>query len=97
MLIYAPDALTYNYAFATLRVMPGVESVVTGNIAIGGVSSASATVRGDISAARSAMAARGWTVEVSGSTVRISNGPFRTGAPAPTPAPNPQQAGQPTP
>ena len=98
VLIYAPDALTYNYAFATLRVMPGVESVVTGNINIGGVSSASATVRGDISAARAAMAARGWTVDVSGSTVRISNGPFRSGAPAPTPpAAIPQQPAPATP
>ena len=98
ILIYAPDALTYNYAFATLRVMPGVESVATGNIQIGGVSSASATVRGDFSAARAAMAGRGWTVDVSGSTVRISNGPFRSGIPAPTPpAANPQQPAQPTP
>ena len=98
VLIYAPDALTYNYSFATLRVMPGVESVATGNIQIGGVSSASATVRGDFSAARAAMAGRGWTVDVSGSTVRISNGPFRSGIPAPTPpAANPQQPAQPTP
>jgi hypothetical protein len=94
VLIYAPDALTYNYAFATLRVMPGIESVSARNIQIGGVSSVSATVRGDFARARAAMAARGWTVDVTGSTVRISNGPFRTGAPAP--APIPQQPGQPT-
>ena len=48
------------------------------------------------------MAGRGWTVDVRGSTIRISNGPFRTGAPAPTPSqpaasPQPQQPGQPTP
>ena len=98
VLIYAPDALTYNYAFATLRVMPGVDSVVPNNIQIGGVSTASATIR-NVGAARAAMAGRGWTVTVSGSTIRISNGPFRTGAPAPTPpaAPNPQQPTQPTP
>jgi hypothetical protein len=89
VLIYSPDATTYNFAFATLRVMPGVESVSPGAINIGGVSTLSATIRGDPSAARSAMAGRGWTVDVSGSTIRISNGPFRTGAPTPTPTPTP--------
>ena len=88
VLIYSPDALTYNYAYATLRVMPGIESVSPRNIAIGGVSTVSATVRGDFGPARSAMAARGWTVAVSGTTVRISNGPFRSGPAAPV---QPQQ------
>jgi hypothetical protein len=97
VLIYSPDAQTYNFAFATLKVMPGVQSVSAISINIGGVSTASATVRGDIGPARAAMAGRGWTVDVSGSTVRISNGPFRTGVPAPTPAPTPQQPTQPTP
>jgi hypothetical protein len=90
VLIYSPDAQTYNYAFATLRVMPGVQSVNPVAINIGGVSRASATIRGDASAARSTMAARGWTVTVSGSTMRISNGPFRDPA-APAPTPTPQQ------
>jgi hypothetical protein len=99
VLIYSPDALTYNYAFATLRVMPGVESAAPVNIAIGGVSTVSATVRGDFGPARAAMAGRGWTVSVSGTTVRISNGPFRSGvpAPAPTPTPTPPQQQQPAP
>jgi hypothetical protein len=97
VLIYSPDALTYNYAFATLRVMPGVESVAPVNIAIGGVSTVSATVRGDFGPARSAMAGRGWTVSVGGNTVRISNGPFRTGAPAPAPAQPPAAQQQPAP
>ena len=100
VLIYSPDATTYNFAFATLKVMPGVQSVSPIAINIGGVSSASATIRGDPSAARSAMAARGWTVDVSGSTIRISNGPFRTGAPTPAPSPQPatnSQPGQATP
>src|SRR5205085_5819884 len=52
VLIYSPDAQTYNYAFATLKVMPGVQSVSPVAINIGGVSSASATIRGDASAAR---------------------------------------------
>jgi len=85
--IYSPDALTYNYAYATLRVMPGVESVSARNINIGGVSSVSATIRGDAGPARSAMAARGWTVTVSGNTIRISNGPFRDAPSAPAQPP----------
>ena len=96
VLIYSPDALTYNFAFATLKVMPGVQSLSPANINIGGVSTVSATIRGDVSAARSTMAARGWTVTVSGSTIRISNGPFRESA-APTPAPTPQQPAPATP
>ena len=96
VLIYSPDAQTYNFAFATLRVMPGVQSVSPVAINIGGVSSASATIRGDVSATRSTMAARGWTVSVSGSTIRISNGPFRDSA-APAPAPSPQQPAPATP
>jgi len=89
VLIYSPDATTYNFAFATLRVMPGVESVSARNINIGGVSSATATIRGDVGRARSTMAARGWTVTVSGNTIRISNGPFREGPGAPAPSPQP--------
>ena len=96
VLIYSPDAQTYNFAFATLKVMPGVQSVSPIAINIGGVSSASATIRGDVSATRSTMAARGWTVSVSGSTIRISNGPFRDSA-APAPAPSPQQPAPATP
>ena len=86
--IYSPDAQTYNYAFATLRVMPGVVSVSPSSIAIGGISSVSATIRGDPGVPRGAMAARGWTVTVSGSVIRISNGPF-PGTPPPTPQPTP--------
>ena len=92
VLIYSPDATTYNFAFATLRVMPGVESVSGRNINIGGVSSATATIRGDVGRARSTMAARGWTVTVSGNTIRISNGPFRESPGAPAPAPAQPQA-----
>ncbi|HET7709546.1 MAG TPA: heavy-metal-associated domain-containing protein [Sphingomicrobium sp.] len=95
VLIYSPDATTYNFAFATLKVMPGVQSVNPVNINIGGVSRASATIRGDAGPARSAMAARGWTVTVSGGTIRISNGPFRESPSAPAPAP--AQPQQPTP
>jgi hypothetical protein len=96
VLIYSPDAQTYNFAFATLKVMPGVQSISPIAINIGGVSSASATIRGDVGVPRSTMAARGWTVSVSGSTIRISNGPFRDSA-APAPAPTPQQPAPATP
>ena len=88
--VYSPDAQTWNYAVATLRVMPGVQSVSPRNIEIGGISSLSMTVRGDISAARSAMAARGWNVSVIAGVMRISNGPFPAAAPQPAP-PQPAQ------
>jgi hypothetical protein len=65
--------------------VPGVTSALTTNPAVGGTSTMRVTFAGDPAALASALAAQGWTVSGSGSSIRIS----RPGAAAP-PAEPPQ-------
>lgn len=107
--VVSPNALTYNYALAHLRTIPGVDQVDQVNIAIGSVSNFMVTYHGTAASLRSILAARGWGAEASGSTVKIyakpvqatqqpaSGPPSGAATPAPgkaTPAPAPANAGQ---
>jgi hypothetical protein len=84
--VVAPNAATYNSAFAHLRAVPGVSGVEQVNIALGDTSYFNVTFRGDINTLRSVLASRGWGVDVVGSQLRMY---VPRAAPA-TPAPQPQ-------
>ena len=76
-----PDAVALNGAEATLRALPGVRSVATTSLALGGVSVMRVTFSGSQDALRAALIARGWRVETSGEALRLT----RTAPPAPPP------------
>lgn len=86
--IAAPNAATYNSAFAHLRAVPGMQSVNQINIALGDVSYVTVTYKGDIATLRSILAARGWGVDVSGGQLRMYVP--RQGPAEPSPTPQPQ-------
>lgn len=56
---------------SALRGIPGVQSAVTGSLALGGVSVMRVTYDGSAEGLAAALAARGWDVEQSGTTLRI--------------------------
>jgi hypothetical protein len=82
--IDTPDAAALNAAEALLRSLPGVRSVATTSLALGGVSVMRVTVAGGPDALRAALVARGWRVETSGEALRVSRA---TPSPAPAAAP----------
>jgi hypothetical protein len=82
------DVGIYNFAMAHLRTLPGVESASPQQINPGGTSYVLVSYRGGISALASALAARGWSTEVSGTVVRIRSA---SGRPPPIPPPPPPQ------
>jgi hypothetical protein len=91
--IVAPDVNIYNFAMAHLRTTGGVRQVVPVSINPGGVSYVNVTYQGEVSGLRSALAARGWSVEQNGYVLRMSsagNAPPPL-APPPPPQPQPQQ------
>ena len=91
--IVAPDVNIYNFAMAHLRTTGGVQQVVPVSINPGGVSYVNVTYQGEVSGLRSALAARGWSVEQNGYVLRMSssgNAPPPI-APPPQPQPQPQQ------
>jgi hypothetical protein len=97
--IVSPQVNVYNFAMAHLRTAPGVQQVVPVSINPGGVSYVNVTYRGDLSALRASLAARGWSVEQNGFILRMSsngNAPPPV-SPPPPPAPPPAPpAGPPT-
>jgi hypothetical protein len=86
--VVSPNAITYNYALAHLRTIPGVDRVDQVNIAIGGLSNFQVTYRGSPDSLRSILAARGWGADVSGRTIKLYAKPVQA---QPAPQPQPQQ------
>lgn len=70
-----PNASAVTAAEAALRGIPGVRSVQTTSLALGGVSVMRVTVDGDAGLLRSALEARGYQVVGSGATLRIRRVP----------------------
>jgi len=66
-----PTAASVTATEAALQSIPGVNSALTTSLALGGVSVMRVTYTGDINALRAALQARGWQVDVGGSTLRI--------------------------
>lgn len=92
--IVAGNVNVYNFAMAHLRTTAGVEQAVPVSINPEGVSYVNVTYRGDVSALRAALQARGWSVEQNGYVLRMSssgNGPPPMAPPRP-PQPPPQPA-----
>jgi len=93
------DVNSYNFAMAHLRTLPGIASASPQQINPGGTSYILVNFNGPIGQLGSALSARGWVVEVSGTVVRIRSNSDRPPAlppppPPPQPAPN-QNAVQP--
>lgn len=74
-----PDAGSVGVGEAALRSIPGVRSAATNSLALGGTSVMTVSYAGTADSLRTALAARGWTVAVSGNTLRIQRrGPAGT-------------------
>ena len=57
---------------AAVRAVPGVRSAATSSLALGGTSVMQVSFEGTADALRAGLTARGFTVAVSGNTLRIS-------------------------
>ncbi len=68
----SPDVASVSATERAVQAIPGVQSAATNSLALGGTSVMRVTYRGDAGALRDALAARGFSVQVSGSTLRIS-------------------------
>jgi hypothetical protein len=68
----SPDVASVSATERAVAGIPGVQSAATNSLALGGTSVMRVTYRGDAGALRDALAARGYSVQVSGSTLRIS-------------------------
>lgn len=73
-----PGAASVSATEAALRNIPGVRSALTTSLALGGVSVMRVSFDGDPAALRPLLEARGWTVQGTGTTLRIR----RAGAPS---------------
>jgi hypothetical protein len=75
---------------ASVRGVPGVKSINTTSLALGGISVMKVTFDGDIGALRLALSSRGFRVEEGGGTLRIRRStpasPARIATPPATPA-----------
>ena len=97
LLVTAPDVATLSAIIANIRGAGGVQSVIERSVALGGTSSLMVSYRGSVSELRSALIARGWTVDEVGGFLRLSvsarpaPAPPPQPAPAPIPAPTPAQ------
>ncbi|MCM8556959.1 heavy-metal-associated domain-containing protein [Sphingomicrobium sediminis] len=85
--IAAPSSAVLNGALLQLRSTPGVDQVTEMSLAAGGISSVLVTYRGEISALRAALLARGWSATYAGGVLRL-----QPAARAPLPPPPPPQA-----
>lgn len=91
------DVMAYNFAMAHLRTMSGIESASPQQINPGRTSYILVTYKGDLASLASALSARGWVVEASGSVVRIkpsSDKPPPLPPPPPPATPPPAQESQ---
>lgn len=68
----SPDVASVSATERAVQAIPGVQSAATNSLALGGTSVMRVTYRGDAAALRDALAARGYSVQVSGATLRIS-------------------------
>ncbi|MFL6829230.1 MAG: heavy-metal-associated domain-containing protein [Sphingomicrobium sp.] len=82
------DVNVYNFAMAHLRTLPGVESTSPQQINPSGTSYVLVAYHGDIAALASALSARGWIVDFSGTVVRMRS---TSNKPPPIPLPPPVQ------
>ncbi|MEO6247004.1 MAG: heavy-metal-associated domain-containing protein [Sphingomicrobium sp.] len=91
LLVAVPNAAWLTWSIASIRSVSGVESVTETSVALGGTSSVVASYRGDISALRAGLMAKGWSVDYEGGQLRLSRDLAATsvqGRPAPVkPAP----------
>jgi hypothetical protein len=69
-----PDAASVSRAELAVSRVGGVTSALTTSLALGGTSIMRVTYTGDSSALQAALEAQGWTVQGSGTTLRISRG-----------------------
>lgn len=69
-----PDVGAVGATEAQVRAVPGVRSVSTTSLALGGVSVMRVTFAGDLDGLRAALAARGFQVQEGGGTLRIARG-----------------------
>jgi hypothetical protein len=92
------DVNMYNFAMAHLRTLAGIESATPQQINAKGTSYILVKYHGDISQLAAALSARGWTVETSGTVLKITSSSSKPPAlPPPPVAPAPQPTPQPTP
>lgn len=75
-----PDVGSVNQGEAQVRSIPGVRSASTSSLALGGISVMQVNFEGSSDALKAALQAKGYQVNGTGSTLRISR---RTGGPAP--------------
>jgi hypothetical protein len=68
----SPDVASVSAIERAVRGIPGVQSAATNSLALGGTSVMQVSFRGDISALRQALAARGFSVQEGGGQLRIS-------------------------
>ena len=90
------DVNVYNFAMAHLRTLGGIDSATPQQINPGGTSYVLVRYRGGIASLASALGARGWITETSGTVVRIRSSSERP-PPIPPPPPPPQPVPQPQP
>ena len=97
--VTGPDVNSYNFAMAHLRTLPGVVSATPQQINANGTSYILVSYHGDISQLASALSARGWIVESSGTVVKIRSSSEKPPAlpPPPVASPPAQPAAQPQP
>ena len=86
--ISARDVRIYNFAMAHLRTLPGIASATPQQINPQGTSYVLVAYRGNIAGLAAAMSARGWTVDFSGTVVRVK---ASSDNPPPLPPPPPAQ------
>ena len=93
------DVNVYNFAMAHLRTLAGIVSATPQQINAKGTSYILVSYRGDISQLAGALSARGWSVETSGTVVKIHSSSDKPPAlpPPPPVQPQPQPATQPPP
>lgn len=88
--IETPSVTAVESAEASVRGIPGVRSAVTTSLALGGISVMRVAYRGDVSALKSALEARGWQVTVGSGAIRIQRGRPSQGQPQlPSPGQSP--------
>ena len=85
LFITASDGTTLIAALGQIRSVPGVEAVTDRT----GAGDLVVSYRGPLSALRSGLTARGWSVDLSGGALRISRGSLAPAPPTPAPAPQP--------
>lgn len=68
----SPDVESVSATERAVGAVPGVQSAATSSLALGGTSVMRVNFRGDLAALKAALEARGYKVQASGSTLRIS-------------------------